>query len=83
VPGQQRSLESAKRMREQLSNELASLINDFGPKIYSDFNEVRLLFISEHTDQTLDSREYSYPRPIRLHPVAQWDCGDGPAALVP
>jgi hypothetical protein len=27
-------------MREQLSNEVAGVINDFGPKLYEDFNKV-------------------------------------------
>lgn len=41
IPGQQRSLDKLKAMRLQLSNEVADLINDFGPKLYEDFNEVR------------------------------------------
>ena len=40
VPGQQRSLDKLKAMRVQLSNEVADLINDFGPTLYEDFNEV-------------------------------------------
>jgi len=43
VPGQQRSLDKLKAMRVDLSNQVASLINDFGPKIYDDFNEVHFL----------------------------------------
>ncbi|KII88537.1 hypothetical protein PLICRDRAFT_110360 [Plicaturopsis crispa FD-325 SS-3] len=43
APGQQRSLDKLKEMREHLSNEVASLINDFGPKLYDDFNEWRIL----------------------------------------
>ena len=42
VPGQQRYLDKLKAMREHLSNEVASLINDFGPRLYEDFNEARL-----------------------------------------
>lgn len=41
VPGQQRSLDKLKAMRVHLSNELAELINDFGPELYEDFNQVR------------------------------------------
>lgn len=41
VPGQQRSLDKLKATRVQLSNEVADLISDFGPKLYEDFNEVR------------------------------------------
>ncbi|KIK08660.1 hypothetical protein K443DRAFT_84557 [Laccaria amethystina LaAM-08-1] len=43
IPGQQRSLNKIKTMRVQLSNEVASLINDFGPRLYEDFNEARIL----------------------------------------
>ncbi|KAG6890723.1 hypothetical protein C0995_005096 [Termitomyces sp. Mi166 len=43
VPGQQRDLDKLKRIREELSNEVADLINDFGPKLYGDFNEWRIL----------------------------------------
>ncbi|KAG6818143.1 hypothetical protein H0H87_000048 [Tephrocybe sp. NHM501043] len=43
VPGQQRSLDQLKRLREELSNEVADLINDFGPKLYEDFDEWRIL----------------------------------------
>ena len=41
LPGQQRYLEKVKTLRENLANEVASLINDFGPKIYDDFDGVR------------------------------------------
>jgi glycerol-3-phosphate O-acyltransferase / dihydroxyacetone phosphate acyltransferase len=40
VPGQQRSLDKLKAMREQLSNEVAEVINEFGPKLYDDFDQV-------------------------------------------
>ncbi|ESK96944.1 glycerol-3-phosphate o-acyltransferase [Moniliophthora roreri MCA 2997] len=43
VPGQQRSLDKLKTMRVQLSNEVASLINELGPKLYEDFNGSRIL----------------------------------------
>ncbi|KAJ7582744.1 glycerol-3-phosphate O-acyltransferase [Mycena floridula] len=46
VPGQQRSLDKLKTMRVHLSNEVAALINDFGPKLYDDFNEWRILVAS-------------------------------------
>lgn len=39
-PGQQRSLDHIKDMRVKLSNELVEAINEFGPKLYEDFNEV-------------------------------------------
>lgn len=34
-------------MRVQLSNEVADLINDFGPTLYEDFNEVRTLVVAK------------------------------------
>ncbi|KAJ3539417.1 hypothetical protein NM688_g6363 [Phlebia brevispora] len=40
VPGQQRTLNRVKDMREELANELADVINEFGPKVFEDFNEV-------------------------------------------
>jgi hypothetical protein len=40
VPGQQRSLDKLKAMRDHLSNEVADLINEYGPKMYENFDEV-------------------------------------------
>lgn len=40
IPGQQRSLDKLKAMRLRLSNEVAAVINEFGPKLYDDFDEV-------------------------------------------
>ncbi|KZP03045.1 hypothetical protein FIBSPDRAFT_769549, partial [Athelia psychrophila] len=40
IPGQQRSLTKLKEMRIRLSNEVAAVINEFGPKLYDDFDEV-------------------------------------------
>lgn len=45
IPGQQRSLEKLKRMRQEVSNELVETINEFGPKMFEDFDEVRLYHI--------------------------------------
>lgn len=42
-PGQQRSLDRIREMRTKLSNELVELINEFGPQLYEDFNEVSLM----------------------------------------
>ena len=41
-PGQQRSLNRLKEMREKLANELTELINELGPKIWDDFDNVNL-----------------------------------------
>lgn len=45
-PGQQRSLGKLKAERINLANQVASLINDFGPKLYEDFDEVSARNIS-------------------------------------
>ncbi|KAJ7273678.1 glycerol-3-phosphate O-acyltransferase [Mycena haematopus] len=42
-PGQQRSLDRLKVMRKQLANEVVEIINTFGPKIYEDFDQWRIL----------------------------------------
>lgn len=42
VPGQQRSLDKLKAMRVQLSNEVAAVINDFGPSLYEDFDKASI-----------------------------------------
>ena len=39
-PGQQRSLDRLKKMREDVANELAEVINEFGPKLFEDFDQV-------------------------------------------
>ncbi|KAJ6482556.1 hypothetical protein C8R45DRAFT_304732 [Mycena sanguinolenta] len=43
IPGHQRSLDKLKAMRVKLSNDVSDLINDFGPELYQDFNEWRIL----------------------------------------
>jgi len=43
IPGQQRSLDKLKAMRLRLANEVAVVINEFGPKLYDDFDEFRIL----------------------------------------
>lgn len=39
MPGQQKYLERLKVMRQTLSNELMDIINEFGPKLYDDFDK--------------------------------------------
>ncbi|KAI0256667.1 glycerol-3-phosphate O-acyltransferase [Lactifluus subvellereus] len=41
MPGQQQYLERLRIMRRALSNELMDIINEFGPKIYDDFDKAR------------------------------------------
>ncbi|KZS89886.1 glycerol-3-phosphate O-acyltransferase [Sistotremastrum niveocremeum HHB9708] len=42
IPGQQKHLDRLKAMRKNLSNELAEVINEFGPQLYEDFDEWRI-----------------------------------------
>lgn len=41
IPGQQQYLERLKSMRQTLSNELMDIINEYGPKLYDDFDKAR------------------------------------------
>lgn len=43
LPGQQRSLNRLKAMREAISQEVNEVINEFGPKLYDDFDSFRIL----------------------------------------
>ena len=43
VPGQQRTLDKLRDERVRLANELADVINEFGPILYEDFNEVSVV----------------------------------------
>lgn len=40
VPGQQKELNKAKKMREELQAEVSATIEEFGPKMHDDFAEV-------------------------------------------
>ena len=41
VPGQQKELNKAKRMREELQALVSATIEEFGPKMHEDFDKVR------------------------------------------
>ncbi|KAF9820211.1 hypothetical protein IEO21_01644 [Rhodonia placenta] len=43
VPGQSHSLDKLRAMRVTVSNELAEVISEFGPKLYENFDEYRIL----------------------------------------
>ncbi|KIY64931.1 hypothetical protein CYLTODRAFT_424785 [Cylindrobasidium torrendii FP15055 ss-10] len=43
LPGQQGQLSKLKETRSRLANEVVNVINEFGPKLYDDFDEKRLL----------------------------------------
>lgn len=42
-PGNQREVEKLREMREGLSNDISDIIEDFGPKLYENFNQARIL----------------------------------------
>ena len=63
IPGQQRSLDNLKAMRVRLSNEVADLINDFGPKLHKEFNEVCLGRVQELV-YVLTRRTVAHSRPF-------------------
>ena len=44
VPGQQKYLEDLKAMRRRLASELRAIINEFGPQVYDDFDQVFAIF---------------------------------------
>ncbi|KAN0133745.1 hypothetical protein V8E53_008469 [Lactarius tabidus] len=46
MPGQQQYLERLKVTRQTLSNELMDIINEFGPKLFEDFDKNRVVFPS-------------------------------------
>ncbi|KAG9100483.1 hypothetical protein FS749_015076 [Ceratobasidium sp. UAMH 11750] len=43
IPGQTKQLERVKRERAAIANELAECINEFGPQLWDDFDEWRIL----------------------------------------
>jgi hypothetical protein len=47
MPGKQHYLERLKVMRQSLSNELMDIIDEFGPKIYDDFDKVRGFLVTQ------------------------------------
>lgn len=43
IPGQEKQLEGLKQMRRELQKEVCETIDEFGPKLYEDFEEWRML----------------------------------------
>lgn len=54
-------------MRQQVSNELVETINEFGPKMFEDFDEARCICLWRHIcyDLTVTLFIVAYPRPFR------------------
>ena len=67
-------------MRVQLANEVASLINDFGPQLYDDFDQVSTFCFSIRKSSVSSRHAFSYPRQRHLRP-ASLVCGAARAAL--
>ncbi|KAK1926771.1 hypothetical protein DB88DRAFT_180717 [Papiliotrema laurentii] len=42
-PGNQREVNRLREMRERISNELSEVIDEFGPQLYENFNQARIL----------------------------------------
>lgn len=70
IPGQQRDLDYLKAMRLRLSNEVVDVINEFGPKLFDDFDQVCLGIYCSNFSALLmfDSSAFWYRRapPHRL-----------------
>jgi hypothetical protein len=56
IPGQQRSLDKLKTTRLRLANEVAAVINEFGPKLYDDFDEVSFCIIRRTLSLNISER---------------------------
>lgn len=61
IPGQQRTLDKVKDVREKLTNELTDVINEYGPEVFEDFNEVSTV--------PAECQDYSY---IESSSSASW-----------
>jgi glycerol-3-phosphate O-acyltransferase/dihydroxyacetone phosphate acyltransferase len=48
VPGQQRSLNHLKQMRKMLADELADVVNTFGPRYYEGFDDVSTILFARY-----------------------------------
>ena len=40
LPGQERHLNELKETRKRLANEAIAIVNEYGPKVYEDFDKV-------------------------------------------
>jgi hypothetical protein len=58
-------------MRVQLSNEVADLINDFGPALYEDFNEVCSLV--NYKGSLAQAELVTYSRSLCERATFKWD----------
>jgi hypothetical protein len=53
IPGQEKQLEKLKEMRLELQKEVCETIEEFGPKLYEDFDDVSVYGLLERHSLTL------------------------------
>ena len=63
-------------MREQVSNELVETINEFGPKMFEDFDEVRYIFLHTYINMNSPPVTVAYPRPVCDCTSVEWAARD-------
>lgn len=81
APGQQRSLQNLKKMRAEIANELADVVETFGPKFYPDFDDWRAFVPSANAppspmlraDENLPRRRRTGQGHFLLHPMSWLD----------
>ena len=62
-------------MREQVSNELVETINEFGPKMFEDFDEVRYIFLHTYVDMNSPSLQWRILVPSATAPPSSGQPG--------
>lgn len=53
IPGQEKQLDRLKKMRHELQKEVCETIDEFGPKLYEDFDDVSIYWITRDIFNTL------------------------------
>jgi glycerol-3-phosphate O-acyltransferase / dihydroxyacetone phosphate acyltransferase len=86
MPGQQQYLERLKAMRQSLSNELMDVINEFGPKLYDDFDKAcEFLIVQGHVLTVISSQNRvlfpSSSVPMSSGRPGLWQRNSGAAAV--
>lgn len=84
-PGQQKLLDQLKAKRIAISNELTDIVNEFGPKLYEDFDEVYTTISSwlPYSDDLIHSGAFWFRLLVRLPREVRKVCGDGKALPEP
>ncbi|CAG8502417.1 6821_t:CDS:2 [Paraglomus brasilianum] len=63
LPGNQPSIQNLRHEREKLSQDLTALINEYGPKIYDDFDAERIIQASKQGSKT-PNRQSLFSSPV-------------------